>query len=333
MSKEAQQMLLETSVCAENPGCQVYYSTQDTIAFAGHPSKQPVYEYGLVSSRCLELRVTFDVTKPHETRPLPEEELDLEDINDLVCPRSFFARGHEQTTTLKVERLSDAKRFGYFVNACRIGTLLRTRGVLKATPHIGAFHFGMFMTAEHTAKVLGVSRQQVSPDDTYGLQCQETAGCLSLHKHLQLWIKLLLRKHKKQVEEELCESRDKFKVFMRDIIFQVLFSLDQTQQKCPGIRHNDLHPENVVLKQVRGKPTDYEYRVGSNQKKFLLHVNAKSYLASLVDWQHMTPTTVTRRYLSRKMWHLTRILMYIGSAMVSWVFCRYCQLTVCPAPY
>ncbi len=258
-----------------------YFTNRDTIAFAGNVENQPTYVFGMVPTRCVDIirKPEFDISRVHHVRPSRLEDMTEEEVDEIVCPRTFFAHGHKMTTTIKIERLNSFSRFGFFVNACRVGTLLRESGVLKSTPYIGEFYFGMFMTAAQTASALHVHANEVSPDDMYGLQCQETAGLFSLQKHLEKWMKLLLRK-KQQTPHLLAEARNKFKKFMCVIIFQVLFSLHQIHEKTPGVRHNDLHLDNIVLS-LPGIEMDYVHYV--NAKRFVVCADKKTYIPSIVD--------------------------------------------------
>jgi len=245
----------------------IYESTGSDMQEPSIPRTLPEVLSKVFSSCACELKVR----KPHVLLNKKSE-----------IPKKFIACAHDKKVTVKIERLNTPLRFKFFINACRVATLLREQGVLNATPHISQFYVGAFLNAKQVFHVLGVDSGMLCEKSLYGMQCQETAGLFSLTKFLEMWVNLLRRKVSVGDISELEVARDKFEIFLRSVLFQILYTLHCIQIKCPNVRHNDLHPENIVLQPIQN-PVDLTYEVSSG-RKFTLYANSKNYLPSIIDF-------------------------------------------------
>ncbi len=278
-------LLIENSFRPLSDKDCVFVTSQDSIVFAAQENvqEQPLFEHICQTKMIPRIYTAFHclltVRKPHVAKmKLPKE-----------LPQKFISYCADKKVTIKVEYLSTTMRYKAFINACRIGTFLRDCGVHLATPHVSQLYFGAFLTSQQVFNLLSVDPKLISKDGPYGMQCQETSGLFSLQKSLEMWVDLLTRKLTEH-STDFIKSCAKFESFLCTVLFQIIYTLYCINTLCPLLRHNDLHPANIVLK-TSNEIVDLVYQV--DQFKFIVYVNSSTRLPCVIDFGWSTNGTRT----------------------------------------
>jgi len=196
---------------------------------------------------------TIDFLKEEEfkARPIFTKEKHSKIEAYVVTVKNAF---NKHLLRFKIQSLENAFQYTSFMNACIINNKLQL--LIKATPHIGLLYFSRFIDMGEISILFGLDETKLF-EQVYGFQALEDVGTKSAKTYIKEWIHLIQSKIAKK--KDVQKVKHKFDVFLRSLMFRIIYTLHCILLRYPGFRHNDLHLDNIIMSESESqKDSIYE---------------------------------------------------------------------------